>query len=76
MRSRSRTSEYCRSWHSPCDGGRDDVAKAGLFQPFVGDGVRPILKRKIKSNQIRVFCIRHQEKPGNDPGVKVDEEEI
>jgi hypothetical protein len=38
---------------STCDGGRDGGAKAAFLQPFVGDGVRPVLRRKIKSNQIR-----------------------
>jgi hypothetical protein len=38
----------------PCDGGRDGGAKAALFQPLLGDGVRPVLRRKIKSNQIGV----------------------
>jgi hypothetical protein len=36
----------------PRDGGRDGGAKAALFQAFVGDGVRPVLRQKIKSNQI------------------------
>jgi hypothetical protein len=38
----------------PCDGARDGGAKAALFQPFVGHGVRPALRRKIKSN--RLIC--------------------
>jgi hypothetical protein len=46
------------------------VQKAALLQPFVGDGVRPVLKRKIKSNQIRwcassrSVCARGSRDPG------------
>jgi hypothetical protein len=45
------------------------------LQPFVGDGVRPVLRQKIKSNQIGTFAFASRKAPARDePGLKVNEE--
>ena len=46
------------------------------MQSFVGDGVRPVLRRKIKSNGIDVLLHSPSRKaPARDePGLKVNEE--
>src|SRR5262252_10886858 len=49
-----RTSGYCPlwSWHPPLRiEERDDGAKAALLQSFADNGVRPVLRGRIKSNQ-------------------------
>ena len=59
---------------SPCDGGHDGGAKAALVQPFVGDGVRPVLRQKIKSNQIGASAFAIKKSPGKGrAGAQVDE---
>src|SRR6516164_2609448 len=53
-RSCRRTSGYCPlwSWHPPLRiEERDDGAKAALLQSFADNGVRPVLRGRIKSNQ-------------------------
>jgi len=40
---------------SPLIGERHGDASAAFLQLFVGDGVRPVLRRKIKSNRIGVL---------------------
>ena len=54
-RSCRRTSGYCPlwSWHPPLRiEERDGGAKAALLQSFADNGVRPVLRGRIKSNQM------------------------
>jgi hypothetical protein len=56
----------------PCHGGDDGGAKAALLQSFVSDGVRPVLRRKIKSNQIDVL-LHSPSRKAAEPGLKKEE---